>query len=167
MDRRFFRKEQVGAIKRQVAIDFVRTYLMVALDAVFAAGVHQNRRPHDVRFKEKLRIFDRTIDVRFGRKVDDHVGMFFFKKFVDCFTVADVNLAETEVGIVHHRLERRQVARIRELVNADYAIIRMCLKHVEHEVASYEAGSACNDDIQSDASLIVILQPCITHMHLM
>ena len=59
MNRSFFRKEQVGTIKRQVAVDFVRAYLMVALDAVFTAGIHQNRRPHDVRFKEKLRIFDR------------------------------------------------------------------------------------------------------------
>ena len=120
---------------------------MVALDAVFAAGIHQNRRPHDVRFKEKLRIFDRTIDVRFGRKVDNHVGMFFFKQFVNCFTIADVNLAETEVGIVHHRLERRQIARIRELVNADDAIIRMCLKHMEHEVAADEPRAACNNNV--------------------
>ena len=147
MNRSFFRKEQVGTIKRQVTVDFVRAYLMVALDAVFAAGIHQNRRPHDVRFKEKLRIFDRTIDVRFGRKVDNHVGMFFFKQFVNCFTIADVNLAETEVGIVHHRLERRQVARIRELVNADDALIRMCLKHMEHEVAADEPRAACNNNV--------------------
>ena len=147
MNRSFFRKEQVGTIKRQVTVNFVRAYLMVALDAVFAAGIHQNRRPHDVSFKEKLRIFDRTIDVRFGRKVDDHVGMFFFKQFVNCFTIADVNLAETEVGIVHHRLERRQVARIRELVNADDAIIRMCLKHMEHEVAADEPRASCNNNV--------------------
>ena len=148
MNRSFFSKEQVGTIKRQVAVNFVRAYLMVALDAVFAAGIHQNRCPHDVRFKENLRIFDRTIDVRFGRKVDNHVGMFFFKQFVNCFTIADVNLAETEVGIVHHRLERRQVARIRELVNADDAIIRMCLKHMEHEVAADEPRAACNNYFQ-------------------
>lgn len=45
MNRRFFRKEQVGTIKRKVAVDFVRAYLMVALDAVFAAGIHRPTLP--------------------------------------------------------------------------------------------------------------------------
>ena len=40
MDRRFFGEEQIRTIQRQIAVDLVCGYLMEALDAVFAAGIH-------------------------------------------------------------------------------------------------------------------------------
>ena len=79
MNRRRFCKEQIRTVQGQIPIDFIRRYLMIPLDAVLAASIHEDRRPHDIRFQENRRILNRPVDMGFSRKIDDHIGMFFFE----------------------------------------------------------------------------------------
>ena len=137
-------EEEVWTVKRQVAVNFVGWDLVVALDAVLAAGVHQDWSPDDVGLQEDFRIFDWTVNVAFRSEVDHNVWMFFFKKLVDAFAVADVQLDEAEVWLVHNILQCWQVARVSQLVQADDLIVWVLLHHVEDKVAADEASTASN-----------------------
>ena len=64
----------------------------------------------------------------FGRKVHDDVGLLLLKNAVNGLAVADVGLDEAELRIVHHALQRGQVARIGQLVHADHPVFRMLLQ---------------------------------------
>ena len=144
---RLLREEQVRTVERQVAVDLIRRDLMVAVDAVLAAGVEQHARADDIRLQEDLRILDGAVDMRLRRKVDDNVRLLLLKDAVDSLAVRDVRADELEVLLLHRRLERLKIARIRQLVDADDAVARMLLEHVVDEVRTDEAGTAGHDDI--------------------
>lgn len=144
---RLLREEQVRTVERQIAVDLIRRDLMVAVDAVLAAGVEQHARADDVRLQEDLRILDGAVDMRLRRKVDDNVRLLLLKDAVDSLTVRDVRADEFEVLLLHRRLERLEIARIRQLVDADDAVRRMLLEHVVDKVRTNEAGTAGHDDI--------------------
>ena len=139
---RLFREEEIRAVERQVAVDLVRRDLMVAVNAVLAAGVEQHARADDVRLQEDLRILDGAVDMRLRRKVDDDVRLLLLEDAVDRTAVCDVRTDELEVLLLHRRLERLEVARIRQLVDADDAVTRMLLEHVVDEIRTNEAGTA-------------------------
>ena len=54
---------------------------------------------------------------------------------------------------MHHRLERRQIARICELIQANNPIIRILIQHMEDKVASDKSGAAGYDDRHKNLSL--------------
>ena len=144
---RLFREEEIRAVERQVAVDLVRRDLMIAVDAVLAAGVEQHARADDVRLQEDLRILDGAVDMRLRREVDDDVRLLLLEDAVDRTAVCDVRADELEVLLLHRILERLEVARIRQLVDADDVVTRMLLEHVVDEVRANEAGTAGHDDI--------------------
>ena len=122
VERGLFGEEEVGAVKRQVAIDFVRRNLMVARDAVFAAGVEQDARADDVRLKEDFRVLDGTVDMALGGEVDDDVGVLGLEEVIDGLAVGDVGADKFEVFVLLRNFERLEVAGIGELVKADEAV---------------------------------------------
>lgn len=144
---RLLREEQVRTVERQIAIDLVRRDLMVAVDAVLAAGVEQHARADDVRLQEDLRILNGAVDMRFRCEVNDDVRLLLLEDAVDRPAVCDVRADELEVLLLHRILERLEVARIRQLVDADDVVTRMLLEHVVDEVRANEAGTAGHDDI--------------------
>ena len=146
VDRRLLGKEQVGSVQRQVAVDLVGGDLVIAGDAVLAAGVHQRGRADDVGLEEDARVLDGAVHVALRREVDDDVGMLLFKELVYALAVADVQLHKAEVRVVHHGGEGREVARVGQLVQADDPIVRIRVQHVEYEVGTDESGAAGNDD---------------------
>ena len=131
---RLLREEQIRVVERQIAVDFIRRDLMVAVDAVLAAGVEQHARADDIRLQEDLRILDGAVDMRLCREVDDDVRLPLLEYAVDGLAVRDVRADELEVLLPHRRLERLEVARIRQFVDADDAVARMLLEHVVDEV---------------------------------
>lgn len=144
---RLLREEEVRTVERQVTVDLVRRDLMVAVDAVLAAGVEQHARADDVRLQEDLRILNGAVDMRLRCKVNDDVRLLLLEDAVDRPAVCDVRADELEVLLLHRALERLEVARIRQLVDADDAVTRMLLEHVVDEVRANEAGTAGHDDI--------------------
>ena len=131
---RLLREEQVRAVERQVAVDLIRRDLMVAVDAILAAGVEQHARADDIRLQEDLRILDGAVDMRLRREVDDDVRLLLLKDAVDRLAVCDVRANELESILLHRPFKRLEVARIRQLVDADDAVARMLLEHVVDEV---------------------------------
>ncbi len=131
---RLLREEQVRTVERQVAVDLIRRDLMVAVDAVPAAGVEQHARADDIRLQEDLRVLDGAVDMRLRCEVDDDIRLLLLKDAVDSLTIRDVRADELEVLLLHRRLERLKIARIRQLVDADDAVTRMLLEHVVDEV---------------------------------
>ena len=104
MKGRCLSKEQVRAVQRKISVNLVSRYLVISLDAVFPARIHENARADDICLKEDRRILDASVNVALSSEVDDHVGMLFFKELIDAFPVADVELYESEVRVVHYAL---------------------------------------------------------------
>ena len=144
---RLLREEQVRTVERQVAVDLIRRDLMVAVDAIPAAGVEQHARADDIRLQEDLRILDGAVNMRLRREVDDDVRLLLLEDAVDSLTVRDIRADELEVLLLHRRLKRLKIARIRQLVDADDAVARMLLEHVVDEVRTNEAGTAGHDNV--------------------
>ena len=131
---RLLREEQVRAVERQVAVDLIRRDLMVAVDAILAAGVEQHARADDIRLQEDLRILDGAVDMRLRREVDDDVRLLLLENAVDRLAVCDVRADKLKSILLHRPFKRLEVARIRQLVDADDAVARMLLEHVVDEV---------------------------------
>ena len=146
VDRGLFGEEQVRPVQRQIAVDFIRRYLMVPLDAVFPASVHHGRRADDVRLQEDARILNAAVHVAFRSEVHHDVRMLFLKELIHGFPVTDIRLHKTEVRIVHDALQRAQVACVGQLIQADDPVIRILAQHVKDEIASDESGAAGYDD---------------------
>ena len=150
---RLLREKEVRAVKRQVAVDLIRRDLMVAVNAVLAAGVEQHARADDIRLQEDLRILDGAVDMRLRREVDDDIRLLLLEDAVDRLTVCDVRANELEVLLLHRPFKRLEVARVRQLVDADDAVIRMLLEHVVDEVRANEAGTAGHDNRHKNSLL--------------
>ena len=146
VQRRLLCEEEIGSVQGEIAVDLVRGDLMISLNTVFAAGVHQGRRADDVGLQKHARILDRAIDVALRRKVDDDIGVFLLKELVHALPVADVQFDKAEIGIVHHIFERGQIARIGEFIQTDDAVVGILFEHMEDEIAADKPGAARNDD---------------------
>ena len=125
MERRLLREEQVRPVQRQIPIHLIRRHLMIPLDAILPARIHQDCCANDIRLEKNLRICDRAIHMRLRREIHDHIRMLLFKEPIDCFPVADIHLYEAEIRKTHHALQRRQIPRIRQFIQTDDAVFRM------------------------------------------
>ena len=143
MDGCLLGKEQVGTVERQVAVDLIGGDLVIARDAVLAAGVHQHLRAEDIGGEKDLGILDGAVDMTLRRKVDDDIRVLLLKQPINTRTVADIELEKTELRILHHAFERREIARIGQLVQTDDPVLRMSGQHVEHKITADKAGAAC------------------------
>ena len=76
------------------------------------------------------------------RKIHHHIGLFFFKKSVNPCPVADIHLYKAEIGVLHHRCQGRQIARVGQLVQADDAIAGVFPQHMENKITSDKSGAA-------------------------
>ena len=82
----------------------------------------------------------------FGGEVHHHVGMLLLKKPVHALPVADVQLHKAEVGVIHDRSQRGQIAGIGQLVQADDPVVRVFAEHMENEIGADKSGAAGHDD---------------------
>ena len=153
MNRCLLGEEQIRPVQRKVAVDLIGRHLMVPFDSVLAAGIHHRRRSDDIRLKEDARVLDGAVHMGLRRKVHDVIRLLFLENLIDRVAVADIRPDEAEIRIVHHRLERREIARVRELVDADDPCVRMLLQHMEYEIRSDEAGAAGHNIIHEKSSL--------------
>ena len=147
VDRSFLGEEQIRTIQRQVTVNFIGRNLMITLDTVLAASIHQHTGTDDISLEEDTRIFDGTVNMRFCRKVDHDVRMFFFKQFIHCFAVADICLHKAEIRVIHNRCQCGQIACVGQLVQTDDSVIRILLQHVKHKVTTNKTSAAGNNNI--------------------
>ena len=143
---RFLGEEQVGTVQRQVAVNLIGRYLMIAPDTVFTAGVHENLRTQNVGAQKNAGVLDGAVHVAFGGEVDDDVRLFLLEQLVYSLTVADVGLDETEVRIIHHGGEGGEIARVGQLVQTHDAVIGIVLQLIKDEVGADESGATGHDN---------------------
>ena len=153
MDRRTLCKEQVGTIQRQVAINFVRRHLMIALNAVFPAGIQQNLRTHDIGSKKHFGVLNGAVYMGFCGKIYDIVRFFRFKQVIYQLSVCNIPLDKLEFRVVHDRLQRFKVARIGQRIQTDDLIVGMVLALIKHEIAADKPGAAGHDQFHSLSSV--------------
>ena len=144
---RLFRKEQVRTVKRQVAVDFIRRNLMIAVDAVLAAGIKQHARTDDIRLQENLRILNGAVDMRLRCEIHDDIRLLLLKNAVNRLAVRDIRTDELEVLLLHRALKRLEIARIRQLIHADNAVRRMLLEHIVNKIRTNKSGTAGHNNI--------------------
>ncbi len=142
----FFCKEQIRPVQRKVAVYLVGGYLVVAYDAVFAAGIHEHGSADDVRVQKYLGIFDGTVHMAFRREIYDHIRMLLLKEPVDSLPVCDALLHKTEISVIHDRCQSGEIACIGQAVQADDPVVRILVQHMENKVASDKACTAGDDD---------------------
>lgn len=142
MQRCFLCKEQIRSVQRQISVNFVGRYLVISLYAVLSACVHKHSGALYICFEEYARVFYGAVNMAFRRKVYYYIRFFFFKKIINKFSVADIALYKAEVFIVHNRGKRRKIARICQLVQAHYSVIRIFSKHVKYKIRAYKPGAA-------------------------
>lgn len=74
MDRGILIEEEVRTVQGQVAVDLIGGDMMIPLDAVLPAGVHQNGGADDIGLKEDRRIFDGTVHMGLRREITTASG---------------------------------------------------------------------------------------------
>jgi len=116
MNRRSLGEEQIRTIQRQIAVDLIRRNLMVARDAIMATGIHQRLRTQNIGLEENAWILNRAIHMAFRCKVYNNIRLFFFEERKYRFPVADIRLYKPEIRIIHHGLQRGQVASVGQLI---------------------------------------------------
>ena len=139
-------EEEVGPVKGQVAVDFVRGDLVVALYAVFTAGVHHDGGSDDVGLEEDLRVLDGPVHMGFSGEIDDDVRLLLLEELVDSRPVTDVHADKAEVRPVHDRRQGGQVARVGQLVDADDPVLRMPVELIIYKVTADKSGAAGHDN---------------------
>ena len=142
VDRRLFRKEQIGTVERQVAVNLVGRNLMIALNAILTACVEQHLRAHDVGLQENGRVLNRAVNMALRCKVDNDFWLLLLKNAVNRFAVSNIRLDKLEMRIVHHRRKRLHVACVGQCVHAQNIVLRMFLQHKMHKVSTNKSGTA-------------------------
>ena len=137
-------KPDAGCIQRQVAVHLVGGHLMEMRDAVRQTGVHQRRRAENVGAQKDLRLDNRAVDMRLGRKIDHHIGAFRREQAVDRRAVADVRPVKPEMGVRQRARQRGQIARIGQAVRAHNAVRRMVRQQIIDEIRADKSRAAGN-----------------------
>ena len=153
VDRSLLCEEEVRAVEWQIAVYFISGYLMITLDSVLSAGIHQNSSTDDVRVQENLRVLDGAVYMALCCEVYNHIRMLLLEELVDCFAVSDAFFYKTEIRIVHDRCQGREIAGIGQAVQTDDPVIRVFFQHVKNKVASDKSGTAGYDNIHSVSPL--------------
>ena len=140
-----------GVVERQVAVDLVGGYVVVA-DAVFAHGLQQAEGALDVGAQERLRVGDGVVVVALGGVVHD--GVVARDDPVEQPGVADV--ADDELHAVGGQPgDVLGVAGVGQLVQDGDMYLRVVVHHVVHEVAADEAAAARDDDVLNHGICII------------
>ena len=126
------------------AVDLARGDEDEALDRGAPDRVEQDLRALDVRGHELGRtLLDRLLDVRLGRRVDDHVDA--VDELRDECRIANVAVDERQPLVAHHVGEVLEVARVGQRVERDHLVPRVGEQVADH-VRGDEAGTAGDED---------------------
>ena len=148
MNRRLLCKEEVRPVERQIPVYFVCGDLMESLNSIFPAGVHKHCRPHDIGLEEDPGIFNGAVNVGLRGEVYHYVRLFLSKEAVNPLAVADIELHNSKLRIVHDRFQGGKVSRVSEAVHTDDPILRMFLEHIKDKIGTDKAGASCHNNIQ-------------------
>ena len=123
----------------------VETLALVAFGLAFPTllgSLEQRQRADHVCMRKGERVFYRAVNMALGGKVDYAVDAVFRHKALHCPVVANVGLDEHVVLLALYVLEVGKVARIRQLVHVDDAVLGVLVHEQAHHVRADEARPA-------------------------
>ena len=82
--------------------------------------------------------------MRFCRKVNDHIELFFSKQLINEFPIPDITFHKFEIRLIHNRFECFQISGISQKIQDDNLIFWVSINHVMSEITADESGAACN-----------------------
>ncbi|MPM69922.1 hypothetical protein SDC9_116870 [bioreactor metagenome] len=136
----------------QSAVDLVGRYVQKAecllvfrwqRRPVLARRFEQAKGAHHIGLDEILGPVDRTIHMRFGRKIHNRARLMLFEQTLDQCRVSDITLDEMVARIALQGLKVLQIARVGELVNVDHRLV-VDGQPVQHEVGANETSATSN-----------------------
>ena len=125
---RIARRERCALIRqpgRHVAVHLVGADLQEPLHAGLARRLEQHVQPYDVGADKSIRVEQRAVHVRLGRKVDYRIHL--FRQCPDRLAIRDVGLDETEARVVVGVGQVGAIAGVGQLVQADDAVLGVLL----------------------------------------
>ena len=87
--------------------------------------------------------------MRFCGEVHDDVRLFLLEDLIHACPVADVELDESEVIVLHHRLQCMNIPCISELIQTNDPIVRVMLHHIKDEIRADKSCAAGYDNCHS------------------
>ena len=131
----------IHLVRRDVVEPLALVLLRQALP-VQLRRLQQAQRTHHVRPCEGEGVLDASVHVALRRQMDDAVHLLLLHQAVEGVEVADVHLHELVVRFVFYIFQIGQIARIRQLVQVDNAILRILVHKQADHMAADETGSA-------------------------
>lgn len=128
--------------------DVVEAFPLISFGQGFPiqfCSLKQGQRAHHVGLREGERIFDASVHMAFGGKVDDAVHAVLRQQFPDGFEVANVRLYKSIVRAAFYIFQVRQVAGISQFVQVDDAVLRIFVHEKAHHMAADKSGAAGYD----------------------
>ena len=119
--------------------------LVIQRPPVSERRLKQREGADEVGLDERIRAVDRAIDMAFGGKVHDHVGLRIGEEPAHRRRIDDVGFDKAIAGIPGDRGERGKIAGIGQLVDDDDAVRRLGDQVSNHRRAD-EAGSSRDDE---------------------
>ena len=126
-----------GDVVETLPLVFLRKRLPVQL-----RRLKERERAHDVGPGKGERVLDGAVHMALGGQMDDSVYAVFPEDAADRLEVADVGTHELVVRGLLDVLEVRQVARVGQLVQVHYAVLRVLVHEEAHHMAPDEASAA-------------------------
>ena len=117
--------------------DVVEAFSLILLRQAFPVqlrSLQQAQRTHHIGTCKRKRILDRAVHVALCCQVDDTVHLLLLHQAVESVEVADVHLHELVVRTVLDVLQIGQIARIRQLVQVDDAILRILVHKQSYDM---------------------------------
>ena len=141
------RVNTLGMGQFQGTVHLVRRDVVEQLALPLAVPVMLGRLKHrqgakDIGPREGERVLDRAVHVALGSQVDHAVDAVFLEDAADRPEVADVGAHEHVVRGLLDVPEVRQVARVGQLVQVHYPVLRVFVHEKADDVTSDEAGAA-------------------------
>ncbi len=125
--------------------DVVESLALVLLRERFPielSSLKEREGAHHIGACEGEWVFDASIDMAFGCKVDDTINVLVLQESIERIEVADVHLHELVVRLILDVLEISQVARIGQLVEVDDVVFGVFVYEQAYNVTSDEASTS-------------------------
>ena len=128
---------------REGTVDLICRHMDKPFDPTGAGRFKERRRAEDVRLQEFVGTGDRTVNMRFGREMDDRIDP--RHDFRDEFFVADIALHEGIAGVLGEISQVLGIPGIAKLVQVDNRIPRTFFHDKADEIGTDEAAPARNE----------------------
>ena len=129
--------------------DVVEALALVALGQrlpVELRGLEQRKRAHHVGAGKGEGVLDAAVHVALGSKMNNAIHLLLLHQTVESVEVADVHLHKLIVGPALKVFQVGEIARVGELIEANYVILGIFVHKKAHHMAANKPGTAGNNN---------------------